>query len=574
MKTSRRVKSLPLPALALVIAILGTASLLLITTLRSLARDQERMGWEMRNHGTVIVRTLESGARTGMMMRWGREQLQTLVEEAALLPEIAYVALYDGKGATIAESSTAVAAPPWQSTEELQRLVLEGRAVFTRRSIDGKGVFQVARKFIPTPHGRMMGRRMRRPQPESDELWAIVLGLYTGKWEKVLDEGRRQSFLSFLVILIAGSIALYLGILLQNNFVVRRTLNETRAYAQNIIENMADGLLSVGSDGEVAAFNPEAARILGRQEPALRGALLGSIIPAAAAALSRTLAGKAKSEELEVLIEAGEGEGRPTGIACSPLRDEEGRISGAVVLLRDLSEVRKLQAKMRQAEKLAAVGQMAATVAHEIRNPLSSLKGFAQLFRDKFEPESAEAGYASLMVREVDRLNRTITDLLFFSRPLQISRRKVEIGGVLKETLRLLHRDFEGRGQQVELTGDGEIVAGADPDQIARVFLNILLNAHQAAGEAGEITVRMETAEGGWCRISFADNGPGMTPAEIAKAFDPFYTTREKGSGLGLAIVRKIVELHDGRVSIDSSPGEGTEVVVDLPVADSEAEVG
>jgi two-component system sensor histidine kinase HydH len=571
LKTSGRIRNLPLPALALVIAILGTASLLLITTLRSLARDQERMAWEMRNHGTAIIRTLESGARTGMMMRWGREQLQTLVEEAARLPEIAYVTLFDGAGMTVAESSTGAASPPWRSAEELQRLVEGGRTVFTRRNIEGKGVFQVARKFVPVSHRRMMGRRMMRPAPESEEQWAIVLGLYTGKWEKVLEEGRRQSILSFLVILIAGSIALYLGILLQNNFVVRRTLNETRAYAQNIIENMADGLISVDPDGKVAAFNPEAARILRRQGPGLRGALLGSILPAAGAALARTLEGKAKSEEMEALLEDGDGEGRPTGIACSPLRDEEGRISGAVVLLRDLSEVRRLQAKMRQAEKLAAVGQMAATVAHEIRNPLSSLKGFAQLFREKFEPGSAEAGYASLMVREVDRLNRTITDLLFFSRPLQLTRLSVEIGGILKETLRLLQRDFEGSGQRVEWSGKNGIAVGADRDQISRAFLNILLNAHQAAGEGGGISVRIETVEEGWCRIAFTDSGPGMSPEEIARAFEPFYTTRDKGSGLGLAIVKKIVELHDGMVSIDSSPGRGTTVVVDLPVAGTDA---
>jgi two-component system sensor histidine kinase HydH len=571
LRISRRIKKLPLPALALVIAILGTASLLLITTLRSLARDQERIVWEMRNHGTAVVRTLESGARTGMMMRWGTEQLQTLVEEAALLPEIAYVTLFDGAGEIVAESSVGAASPPWRSTAELRRLVQEGRPVFTNRNIDGKGVFQVARKFAPHSHRRMMGRRMRRPLPEKGEEWAIVLGLYTGTWEKVLDEGRRQSFLSFLVILIAGSIALYLGILLQNNFVVRRTLNETRAYAQNIIENMADGLLSVDDRGKIAAFNPEAARILDRREPDLRGALFASIIPAAGEALSRTLEGEARSEEMEVLLDAGEGEDRPTGIACSPLRDEEGRISGAVVLLRDLSEVRRLQEKMRQAEKLAAVGEMAATVAHEIRNPLSSLKGFAQLFREKFDPGSDEAGYASLMVREVDRLNRTITDLLFFSRPLEISRRKVVIDKVLQETLRLLQRDFEGKSQQVTWSGEEGISLGADPDQIARVFLNILLNAHQAAGEAGEIAVRIATVEeGGWCRISFTDSGPGMAAEEISRAFDPFYTTREKGSGLGLAIVRKIVELHDGRVSIDSLPDRGTTVVVDLPAAGRE----
>jgi len=563
-----KTRNLPLPAMALVVAILATASLMLITHLRALGREKERMTRELERQGTAIVRTLESGARTGMMMRWGREQLQALLEEATRLPEIAYIGIYDSEGAVVAEHGGDAPPPPPPGPAEIGELIDLGRPFFSTAVVEGRNIFQVARKFTPSRRPRMRGRpghmrgRGRGDEPRED--WAIVLGLHMGPWEKVLAEGRRQTLLSFLVILITGSLALYLVILLQNHFVVRRTLNEMRAYAGNILENMADGLVSVGREGKVDTFNAEAARLLGRGGSDLRGENLRRLLPEAEAALDASLSGESQREEREVALESQGEKERPVGLLVSPLRDEEGEVSGAVLLLRDLTEVRRLQEKIREAEKLAALGQMAATVAHEIRNPLSSLKGFAQLFEGKFDGASKEADYARLMVREVDRLNRTITDLLFYSRQVKLVRRRIALDALLEKTVRLLGPDLAASGQEVLFRKGEGLETEADPDQLSQVFLNILLNAHQAAGEGGEIVVRT-FADDGWCRVEISDSGPGMEPEQINRAFDPFFTTREKGSGLGLAIVKKIVDLHEGRVAVSSPPGEGVTVTVDLP---------
>jgi two-component system sensor histidine kinase HydH len=564
---AKRAKSLSLPALALVIAILATSLLLLFTTLRSLDREQKRMARDLEIQGTAIIRTLESSARAGMMHRWGKEQLQALTEEASAIPGIAYVGIFDSDGAVIADHGRNGLATPLPGITQIGELVRLDHPVFSTTEIGGEKVFQVAKRFSPHGRRRLMGRmgRLRGPIIEGDqgERWVIILGLYTGPWEKVLAESRRQILLSFLVILIAGSLALYLGILLQNNFVVRRTLDEMRAYAQNILENMADGLISVDGKGKIATFNTEAARLLQGEGSDFRGRDLYRLLPGATGALDMSLEGRSEREELEITLPGAGGEGRPAGVSISPLRDEERGITGAVLLLRDLTEVRRLQTKIRDAEKLAALGQMAATVAHEIRNPLSSLKGFAQLFEGKFEEGSREAEYARLMVREVDRLNRTVTDLLFYSRQVKLTRREIALDALLEKTIKLLGPDLTARKQKVVLETAGDAVTEADPDQISQVFLNILLNAHQAAGEGGKITVR-SFADDGWCRVEFSDNGPGMDPEQVARAFEPFFTTREKGSGLGLAIVKKIVDLHEGGVAITSAPGDGTTVTVKL----------
>jgi two-component system sensor histidine kinase HydH len=562
---SRRVV---LPAFALVVAILGTASLMLFTTLRSLESDRLRMENELQRQGLIVIRTLESSARTGMMMRWGREQIEALVTEASRIGEIAYIGIFDEKGEAVARQDSLIADPPWPEATEIGELMAGGEPRFRQVDAGETAVFEVSRKFVPrrprNTGGMMRSRMGRVVHPELTEEWVIVLGLHRGPWEKILADGRRQSLLSFLVIVIAGSMALYIGIVLQNFLVVRRTLAEMETYAGSILRNMADGLVSVGRDGRIASGNAEAARILGVDESSLTGKDPGAMLPEAAAALAAVLEGKRDRVEDELSLERADGR-MPVGLAISPLGDAQGGgPAGAVLLLRDLTELRRLERRFREAEKLAAVGQMAATVAHEIRNPLSSLKGFAQLFEGKFPAGSREAGYAGLMVQEVERLNRTISDLLFFSRPMELQKKPVDLGVLIRETTRLLAPDIEGAGQTIDLEGVGDLSIAADDDQLRRVLLNVMINAHQAAGRGGRIVVTTANDGEGEIVLNVTDSGPGISEEDARRAFEPFFTTREKGSGLGLAIVRKIIELHGGTASI-AAAAEGTTVTVRLP---------
>lgn len=555
-----------LPAFALVVAILGTASLMLFTTMRSLEGDRRRMENELKRQGLIIIRTLESSARTGMMMRWGREQIEALVAEAALISEIAYIGIFDEEGEAVALQAPVDAGPPWPKKEHVLWVMDRQEPFFLERTIGDTPVFEVSRKFVPRrprSAGMMRSRMGQAVHPELTEEWVIVLGLHRGPWEKILADGRRQTILSFLVIVIAGSMALYIGIVLQNLLVVRRTLTEMETYASGILRNMADGLISVDRHGKVAAGNAEAARILGVAERDLEGRALEEILPEAAGELQSVLGGGKERVEAELSL-GRDGEARPVGLVLSPLGDEKEGTAGAVLILRDLTSLRRLEARFRESEKLAAVGQMAASVAHEIRNPLSSLKGFAQLFEEKFADGSRERGYAGLMVQEVERLNRTISDLLFFSRPMELQKKPVNLGALLRETAELLEPDLKSAAQTIGLDEVADIDVPADEDQLRRVILNIMINAHQASGKGGRIIVSDGPAEGGGVFFRVADSGPGIEAAVAERVFDPFFTTREKGSGLGLAIVRKIVELHGGTATI-AGETEGAVVTVTLP---------
>ena len=232
--------------------------------------------------------------------------------------------------------------------------------------------------------------------------------------------------------------------------------------------------------------------------------------------------------------------------------------------------LRKNQKKIQQSEKLAALGRMSAAVAHEIRNPLSSIRGFAQFLGHVLKDREKEREYAMIMVREVDRMNRVVTDLLNFARPLEIERTPTDPCELLSHTVRLVQADATERGiairQELNTCPESALL---DQNLMTQVLLNLLLNAIQSLGDRGQVDAQVKhAADGRHVVFIIEDNGPGIAEGDIQKIFDPFFTTREKGTGLGLAIVRKIVENHDGEILVQSPvPGKdrGCRFIVSLP---------
>jgi signal transduction histidine kinase len=233
-------------------------------------------------------------------------------------------------------------------------------------------------------------------------------------------------------------------------------------------------------------------------------------------------------------------------------------------LIRDRTEVQALERELAQAEKLAAVGRLAAGLAHEIRNPLSALRGFAQYFQERFRGKGEEENYAQIMVSEADRLNRVVTDLLYLAKPRPLTRRNVDVASLITETTRLLELDIEKKGAQVhdEIEADELHV---DPDQLKQALLNLLLNSLEAVPEkTGEITL-FSRRYNGTVRVGVADNGRGMSQEEKEGAMEPFFTGRADGTGLGLSVVHKIMRDHGGRVEIESEKGKGATVTLVFP---------
>jgi two-component system sensor histidine kinase HydH len=356
----------------------------------------------------------------------------------------------------------------------------------------------------------------------------------------------------------------------------RTALENMRSYTSNIIESMTSGLVSLDADGHVVTVNAGARAILGLGAAIVDGADVNDVMrvepDADRAEVDRVLTGEREVLETETRV-VGRAGPVPVALSASSLRDEEGKRAGTVLLFQDLREIEELKQAVERERHLASLGRLAAGVAHEVRNPLSSLKGFAQFFRTKFKPGSEEERYSDIMIEEVERLDRVVQELLDFARPVTPDRTRVSCSTMIEEALALVSEDAQFKRVSIETKlAEGLPDVLVDPMQIRQALLNVLLNAIEAMGDGGTLTI--ETTGTGspdgppTVTISVADTGEGMSEEEVGKLFEPFYTTKPRGTGLGLTVVSRVVEQNGGRVGVRSAQGEGTTFSLVLPVAE------
>jgi two-component system sensor histidine kinase HydH len=231
-----------------------------------------------------------------------------------------------------------------------------------------------------------------------------------------------------------------------------------------------------------------------------------------------------------------------------------------------LGEVRRLQGEVRRQEKLAAIGGLAAGVAHEIRNPLSSIKGIASYFKGKFVPESHDQEMAEVMIEEVDRLNRVISELLEFARPTELSLKPTAVNDLLENSVRLIQKEASTKDIKIDLKlSEDALTANIDSDRFSQCLLNLYINALQAMDKGGQLSIENTVSDEGWINIQVRDTGTGIKPDALSRIFDPYFTTKPKGTGLGLAIVHKIMEAHNGQIKVRSILGQGSTFTILLP---------
>lgn len=349
---------------------------------------------------------------------------------------------------------------------------------------------------------------------------------------------------------------------------------------EDILESLAEGVVAVGLDLTVSVFNQSAEKMT----EASRSLVLGKPVedafrrnPQIAAMLEKTLKeGLLFAEYEEKLHRKFSGDTIPVGVTTSQIFDEAGNLSGAVALIKDLSGIKSLEAGSLRKERLAYIGTFAAHLAHEIRNPLSGIRGAAQLLSRRVKDPGLNE-YMTVIMKEADRLNLILNDMLDFAKPARLKIKPVNIHQVLDSVILLM---------QDGLPPD-TIVRGYDPsipdvlgdeNQLKQVFLNLVKNSREALSANGSIRVNtrvvtefhlLEGGSGGrMASIEIRDNGCGIKPEDLEKIFTPFFTTKPKGSGLGMPITLKIVKEHNGLLKIDSTPGKGTVVSVSLPIAD------
>ena len=230
-----------------------------------------------------------------------------------------------------------------------------------------------------------------------------------------------------------------------------------------------------------------------------------------------------------------------------------------------------IEEQLRRAERLSAVGEMSAVLAHEVRNPLGSIRGTAEILMDDFHPGDRKYEFLEILIKETDRLNRVVEEFLQLARPVQVEQETSDLQEELAQVVTLVSAEAASRGVQLQLAPADLPPVRGDREKLRQVFLNLILNGVQATGRGGLLAVAAREIPAGEdtshaVEISFTDTGEGMAPEVLRRIFEPFYTTKEGGTGLGLAIAQKIIESHGGRIEVTSTPGKGTTFNVNLPV--------
>jgi signal transduction histidine kinase len=507
-----------------------------------------------------------------------RARVQELFRDLAESEDIAFAALYAPDGSLMVGSHEG-GPPGFTLNPDARRILGEINEWSGLLAAAGKDVYVAAARmrpgldFLCEPGEKAGGEDCPSPGGGSP---VLVVGVSAGRHMAQFRTYRRAALLQTGYLLVSGAVLLGLAYATLRRRERDLALRHLERFHSKLLDSMPDGLLTVDPEGRISAANPAARGILGD---------LGGVAGADG------LVG-ARCENLPMLKQAmdsahGQGwvqaehAGRSLEVLCLPVRearapgepgDEAETGSEHLVLLRDRTTIAALERDLEEARKLAAIGRLAAGLAHEIRNPLSALRGFAQFFAGKLKGRKPEEDYAATMVREADRLDKVVGDLLYLSRPRTPERRDVDLAALAGELAALLALDLERKAARLR-TDFAVVRVEADPDLLKQALLNLMINSLDALPEAGgEIALTSRVLADGRIELAVADTGQGMDHAEREQALEPFFTTKKKGAGLGLPMVLKIVRDHGGTLEIASAPGAGAQVRILLPGAGRTAE--
>jgi signal transduction histidine kinase len=352
-------------------------------------------------------------------------------------------------------------------------------------------------------------------------------------------------------------------------------VSSLKNYLDGVIRASADGIVAIGLDRRITAWNPAADvlfEFMDRPAGPVEGGFILDVMTGPcrdfAILLMRSLQANLAARRTDIRLTDQSGRLRQFSLSAGPVRDrdEVGGTVGAVLILSDLTEMRELETRANRQDRLSALGEMAAGVAHEIRNPLGGIELYASSLRRKFAAESSEYATCGKIIAAVASLNHIVTDMLTFARGRPPQFRPARPGQVLRSAVDLAARELEARGVsarlEIPVPDDPHLL---DPDLMAQAALNVILNAAQAMERGGTVAVGTIAEPDGGFSFRFSDEGPGIPDRAKARIFEPFFTMRKDGTGLGLAIVHKIVHDHGGVIDVTDNRPRGTTVVFRLP---------
>lgn len=351
-------------------------------------------------------------------------------------------------------------------------------------------------------------------------------------------------------------------------------------YYATVIDSVGDGVIVIGQNGAITLCNPAAEEITGVSRRNAMGASFEKLFSQETTLLemvAKTVNTGITISDHENVVVRSTGRVKPVAVTCYPLIQASGENIGAILTMKDITYIRELEAAVRQADRLSTLGTLAAGLAHEVKNPLGGIKGAAQLLERELSVESDLWEYTRVMIRETERIDHIIRELLDLASPRGLRLTPVNLHKVLEDILLLQKQAVAGRDITFSKQFDPSIPAiMADEEMLTRLFLNLIRNSIDAMGEAGHLTVnsrvlsdyRMTQNErrSRMVAVEVADDGPGIPREDLENIWTPFFSTKSSGTGLGLTICHKIVAEHRGMIKVDSDPGHGTRFTVLLPL--------
>jgi len=345
-----------------------------------------------------------------------------------------------------------------------------------------------------------------------------------------------------------------------------------------IVESAVDAIIVIDGRGRIEAFNPAAVRLFGYPDGDVIGKNVSLLMPSPYRDEHDAYLNRYQREGNARIIGIGrEVDGRHRDGTIVPLHLSVGEMLVAgekkfVGMLHDLTARKRMEQQLSEQQSLAKIGEMAAVLAHEIRNPLAGIRGAMQVMAARYEPGSKEGMVTKEIIARVDTLSELMQDLLLYARPPKPRPAPVDLKRLIQTIVELLSRDPDVSGMQVSVEGSAPLVH-ADPELLKIVFQNLLINGAHAMAGRGELHVRL-TGNGQLSSVAFTDHGPGI-PADIRdKIFTPFFTTKVRGTGLGLPTARRLVEAQGGTIAVECPPDGGTTVLVQVPVLTSQPDPG
>jgi len=349
-----------------------------------------------------------------------------------------------------------------------------------------------------------------------------------------------------------------------------KTLASLRVLHERIIESIRSGLITTDLEGTIFSFNAAAAEITGYRAEDARGSSIyrffGDIREPIRLSLEAAEAGE-HVPRFEADLQTPEGFAVRIGYGITQLFSESNEATGLIMTFQDLTDIRSMEESIRRKDRLAAVGRVAAGLAHEIRNPLGAMRGAIQVLESSTAPGSMQAELMEIILKESDRLNSIITNFLSYARPPAGQLMRTDVAEVIREMFKLLKHSPDVKDNHILIDDSGaestEITA--DTSQLKQIFWNLARNSIQAMPDGGTLRVALENIPNGRIRITFEDTGIGMSPVQVEQLFEPFSNSASGGTGLGLSIVYQIVRDHNGVINVRSLEGNGTTIMIELP---------